>query len=72
MCKPNWNQAPEFANWLTQDEDGDWWWFENEPSADLSTGRWDASDGDRDQLITIIDNWEDTKEARPLSAQRQG
>lgn len=31
MMKPNWNDAPEWANWLAMDEDGDWYWYEDEP-----------------------------------------
>lgn len=29
--KPSWEDAPEWANWLALDCDGNWWWFENEP-----------------------------------------
>lgn len=27
---PRWKDAPSWANWLTCDVDG-WWWFEKEP-----------------------------------------
>ena len=33
MCKPSWNDAPEWANWLAQDEDGEWVWFDKKPEA---------------------------------------
>jgi hypothetical protein len=29
--KPDWKDAPEWAMWLAQDEDGDWFWYENKP-----------------------------------------
>ena len=29
--KPSWSEAPEWANYLTQDEDGQWYWFEKKP-----------------------------------------
>lgn len=29
--KPNWNDAPEWANYLAQDKTGRWWWFKDEP-----------------------------------------
>lgn len=30
--KPDWKDAPEWANWLTMDDDGEWYWHETEPS----------------------------------------
>lgn len=32
MIKPDWKDAPEWANYLAQDECGAWWWYECEPS----------------------------------------
>jgi hypothetical protein len=29
--KPDWKDAPEWANWLAQDKDGTWYWYEQEP-----------------------------------------
>lgn len=29
--KPSWKDAPEWANWLALDEDGQWNWFERMP-----------------------------------------
>lgn len=29
--KPDWKDAPEWAQWLAQDSDGDWWWYAVEP-----------------------------------------
>ena len=29
--KPDWKGAPEWANWLAQDEDGPWFWFQLKP-----------------------------------------
>ena len=31
MSKPTWDSAPEWANWLAQDSDGRWFWYELEP-----------------------------------------
>jgi hypothetical protein len=28
--KPDWKDAPEWAQWLTFDRDG-WWWFDKKP-----------------------------------------
>lgn len=29
--KPTWGNAPEWANWLAQELDGSWFWYEKEP-----------------------------------------
>lgn len=31
MATPHWDDAPTWANWLAQDEDGNWHWFESKP-----------------------------------------
>jgi hypothetical protein len=31
MDKPDWSEAPEWAKWLAQDKDGDWYWWQDEP-----------------------------------------
>lgn len=28
---PKWEEAPDWANWVAQDEDGEWFWFEVKP-----------------------------------------
>lgn len=35
MTKPEWVSAPEWANYIAMDRDGQWFWFENEPKVDL-------------------------------------
>lgn len=32
MNKPEWSDAPEWARYLAQDKDGEWYWFECEPN----------------------------------------
>lgn len=29
--KPSWKDAPKWANFLAMDQDGTWFWYENEP-----------------------------------------
>lgn len=31
MSKPTWNTAPQWANWLALDEDGQWYWYASKP-----------------------------------------
>ena len=28
--KPDWEDAPDWANWLAQDMDGEWYWYERD------------------------------------------
>jgi hypothetical protein len=41
--KPDWKDAPEWANWLAQDKDGHWYWFEKLPWLDGGFWVCDAS-----------------------------
>jgi len=36
--KPSWKDAPEWANWLAMDDDGEWVWFYDKP--ELAFGLW--------------------------------
>ncbi|MEH8223746.1 hypothetical protein [Aeromonas veronii] len=70
--KPSWKDAPEWANWLAQDEEidvkgvgGGWFWYERCPTPRAA---WDADDG-----LTVfsgahgavLGDWRDTLERRP-------
>lgn len=42
--KPDWKDAPPWAQWLAMDSDGEWHWFEEEPF--ISLGHcWDCIEG---------------------------
>lgn len=69
ICKPSWDDAPEWAQWLAQDEDGPHYWFETEPhtTTDRHGRYWQAERG-RVQRISKENpnpNWRDTLEQRP-------
>ena len=59
--KPDWEDAPEWANWLAMDRDGDWVWHERKPVKEKNywrpTGRWDW-------VETVIRKWSETLESR--------
>jgi len=40
--KPNWNDAPEWANHLTMEGCGDWYWHELEPTLNEYVDEWDS------------------------------
>jgi len=72
MSKPDWNEAPEWAQWLGQDEVGEhrdhyWVWFENEPSQ-MSNGWIDRSADGRcleTRDVATQQEWRKTLEQRP-------
>lgn len=38
---PEWSEAPEWAEWLAMDNNGEWYWYERQISADDMRGTWD-------------------------------
>ena len=38
MNKPDWKDAPEWANWLAIDEYDEWYWYEFKPQ--FEDGEW--------------------------------
>ena len=65
--KPNWDDAPEWANYLALDPDG-WYWFEHQP--DILGGVWTTTTGEMDcakyQTGTETINWRKSLEERSL------
>ena len=65
--KPNWKDAPKWAQWLAQDANGLWWWYENEPYQTDDNSWW--SDGDHKpaerQYTYHEPDWRETLEQRP-------
>lgn len=64
--KPSWNDAPDWAKYLAQDFNGDWYWFENEPQTDSDWREWECADGNCEIAFTTKnEKWFTTLEARP-------
>lgn len=40
MSKPDWSEAPEWANYMAMDDDGSWYWFEVMPQYDEEQNCW--------------------------------
>ena len=62
-AKPDWSDAPEWANYLAQDESGAWYWYDTRPSQ-LNHG---FSPSGRGKTATLP-NWRETLESRPQEA----
>lgn len=65
QLKPDWKDAPEWATWLAQDCDGEWYWFDIEPH--IAHGMW--LNGSEVKAATIL-GWEDTLEPRPMEGEQ--
>ena len=66
--KPDWNDAPYWANYRAQEPSGAWLWFENCPEAisGSGTGRipgWHTTTG---KVQKAERPWKDTLERRPF------
>jgi hypothetical protein len=57
---PSWDDAPEWANWLAQDYDGMWWYYENKPIKNV--GKY--GNGGKKSLA-CNKNWQQTLQHRP-------
>jgi hypothetical protein len=63
---PEWEHAPDWANWLAMDPDGRWYWHEKEPEAGVV--RWRNPWGSRvtESGWTLgRSGWTETLERRP-------
>lgn len=60
--KPDWKDAPNWANWLAMDKDGEWWWFENEP--ELRESWWEPGCGHLRKADMDYYSWTGTLEYR--------
>jgi hypothetical protein len=61
---PNWDDAPEWANWLAQDVTGQWIWFGERPTAgNVESWGWNTY---QDKFFKIqVKNWKQTLQQRP-------
>ena len=61
--KPDWKDAPEWANYLAMDKNGDWYWYAREP--ELGRVEW-LDYARRFQLASERgSSWKDSLEKRP-------
>lgn len=64
--KPDWKDAPDWANYLAMDGSGFWYWYEFKPTRVRiggAAGYWGEIEG-RCQIDDRI-KWEDSLEKRP-------
>jgi hypothetical protein len=65
----DWNDAPAWANWVTMDKDGEWYWWEKMPVVDSERSCWWGKlNGNTDYYTTNSRarfRWEDSLQQRP-------
>jgi hypothetical protein len=62
--KPDWKDAPDWANFLARDADGSWWWYRDIPH--ISFGNpWHETGGKMLRATDGDDSWRSSKEERP-------
>lgn len=62
MRKPEWRHAPQWANYVAMDGNGEWFWFENEPKvADEGEDIWRPNHGRNEKAF----HWTESSERRP-------
>lgn len=74
--KPSWADAPEWAKWLVQDEDGVWYWHGKQPKPKGETvngEKYWMSCGESmpDGRGELLGDWRDTLERRPADLSEQ-
>ena len=65
MTKPDWKDAPEWANYLSMNRDGWWWWHELMPTIFENCYEWVQVEGYARACPIDDDDWRDTLERRP-------
>ena len=60
---PDWSNAPDWANWLAMDSEGEWHWYENKPEKEFVF--WLPTGGRFAFIKTDTDNWESSLQQRP-------
>ncbi len=68
---PNWKGAPDWANWLAQDGDGSWYWYEHPVYTREDLNAWYEQRGfegridDAGVAAKLNPDWRNTRHARP-------
>ena len=62
--KPDWKDAPEWAQWLAMDRNGEWYWHELEPEPNEFYGEW-VSLGKIQKVNTQNPIWKGNLKQRP-------
>jgi hypothetical protein len=65
MTKPNWDMAPPWANYVAQNEDGRWYWYQIKPAPVHEARAWGTIGRRETVWPTTVTNWLETVAPRP-------
>lgn len=63
MTRPDWKDAPEWAQFLAMDADGEWYWYESMPRISEISQLWCVT-GKMEHAGSVT-GWRDTLSERP-------
>lgn len=63
MSKPDWEDAPRWANYLAMDANGQWKWHKIWP--DKFDGKWVSGGSEQHAAWEDLIDWKETLELRP-------
>lgn len=61
--KPDWKDAPEWAQWLAMDKNGQWYWYELKPLRAIT--EWVPQSDSLMVRAVCGDDWKETLQERP-------
>ncbi len=64
--KPNWDNAPDWANYWAVDGDGVAWWYEIKPQHNEGDNGW-IGDGVLSGADSTCESWKETLQPRPTA-----
>jgi hypothetical protein len=65
MSRPDWNDAPEWANYLAQDKNGGWYWYEARP---IRYGHsWSEEGQAAEPAYSRTEDWSKSLEPKPTT-----
>lgn len=72
--KPGWGDAPAWAKYLAQDQDGGWYWYESRPTISTSNPVWMRAGGTKTARAGWSSNglytWRNSLETREPPARK--
>jgi hypothetical protein len=71
---PDWNHAPDWANWCAQNRNGNWYWFEKMPHVFNKEGKWFTRTGQSKiagYALLRSSTWRDELYKRPKNGHKE-
>lgn len=63
--KPDWKDAPEWAQYVAMDSDGCWFWYECKPRQSAFEGEWRRQNETKSKAVQQLVSWKDSLQERP-------